>query len=352
MNPALARISALRPNKTWIAFGMALAIGLGAALIARGYLHRQMEAIEARGKSGTQPLIVAKRPLRKGDPISRETIAVRDVPNDYAHSLAIGPEDFPRIAGRVLEHGMEHGDILLWSLLEGDKVPTFSARIEVGRRAITVHVDEINSISGLLEPGDAIDLMLTLDQKGRKATFPLLQNVQVMATGQRSVDDPASGERRQYSTVTLDTTQAQARSVIIAREAGKITALLRNPKDSGVVEGDSAALAALLGQAGDVQSLVQAAGAAQSSERAIPVLYGGRRIDFKPEELMLRQDTAHDADEGPLGAAATPTPGNPPAPASGPAPAPGRPAPQAALPPGHAPLAPTHLPSHPGALPR
>lgn len=350
MNPALTRISALRPNKTWIALGMALAIGLGAAIIARSYLHRQMEAIEARGKSETRPLIVAKRPLRKGEPISRETIAVRDVPNDYAHSLAIGPEDFPRIAGRVLEHGMQHGDVLLWSLLEGDKVPTFSARIEVGRRAITVHVDEINSISGLLEPGDAIDLMLTLDQKGRKTTFALLQNVQVMATGQRSVDDPASGERRQYSTVTLDTSQAQARSVIIAREAGKITALLRNPKDPGIVEGDSAAMAALLGLADDVQSLVQAAGAAPSSERAIPVLYGGRRIDFKPEELMLRQDTARDADDGPSGAATAPTPS--PAPVSVPVPVPARPAPEAALQQGQASLFPTNLPIHPGALPR
>ena len=338
MNSALARITALRPNKTWVALAMALAIGLGAAVIARSYLHRQMEAIEARGKSKTRPLIVAKRNLSKGDPISKETIAVRDVPHDYAHSLAIGPEEFSRIAGRALEHGMQHGDILLWNLLEGDKVPTFSARIEVGRRAITVHVDEINSISGLLEPGDAIDLMLTLDQKGRKTTFPLLQNVQVMATGQRSVDDPRSGERRQYSTVTLDTSKAQARSVIIAREAGKITALLRNPKDSEVVEEDSAAMAALLGLAGDVQSLIQTAGAAQSPGRAVPVLYGGRRMDFKPEDLLLRQDKAHDAGEGPPEAAAAPTPVQP--------------ALQAALQPGQAPLFPASFPIQPSALPR
>ncbi len=107
-----------------------------------------------------------------------------------------------------------------------------------------------------------------------------------MATGQRVVDDPKSGERRQYSTVTLDTTQAQAQSVVIAREAGKITALLRNPQDTQVLAEDSAAMAALLGLAGDVQSLSNSAG---STGRTVPVLYGGRRSDFKPEELMLRQ---------------------------------------------------------------
>lgn len=295
MTSVLARISALRAYKTWIALGAALLIGLAAALVARGYLSRQMQAIEALGKSETRQLLVAKRALPKGESLSTDTLAVRDVPKDYAHSSAIPRADFHHVAGRTLEHGMESGDILLWSLLEGEKVPTFSARIEVGRRAITVHVDEINSISGLLEPGDAIDLMLTLDRKGRKTTFPLLQNVQVMATGQRSVDDPRSGERRQYSTVTLDTTQAQAQSVIIAREAGKITALLRNPRDSQVVEGDSAAMAALLGQAGDVQALVDEAGATDAPGRTIPVLYGGRSADFRPEDLVLRQDAPADA---------------------------------------------------------
>ena len=136
MNSALARITALRPNKTWVALAMALAIGLGAAVIARSYLHRQMEAIEARGKSKTRPLIVAKRNLSKGEPISKETIAVRDVPHDYAHSLAIGPEDFSRIAGRALAHGMQHGDILLWNLLLQRPFESSSMGIRVDRAAL------------------------------------------------------------------------------------------------------------------------------------------------------------------------------------------------------------------------
>lgn len=224
--PPLPRLAALRPDKTWLALGAALLIGLVAAFSVRGYLSRQMAAIEARSKGNTTALLVAKRDLKKGDTLSADTVAVREIPRDYAHSSAIAPEHFERIEGHSVEHNLKSGEILLWSLLQTKKAATFSARIDIGRRAITVHVDEINSISGLLEPGDAIDLMVTLEHNGKKTTFPLLQNVQVMATGQRSADDPKSGERRQYSTVTLDTTQAQARSVIIAREAGKITALL------------------------------------------------------------------------------------------------------------------------------
>lgn len=285
MKSAFARLSSLRPGKTWIALGAALAIGVAAALAARSYLNRQMAAMEALNRSEVQQLLVAKRDLRKGETMSIQTLAVRAVPKEYVHSSAITSGEFAHIKGRTLEHGMQQGDMLLWSLLEGEKVPTFSARVEVGRRAITVQVDEINSISGLLEPGDAIDLMLTLDRKGRKTTVPLLQNVRIMATGQRSVDDPRSGERRQYSTVTLDTSQAEAQSVIAAREAGKITALLRNPKDMQVAETDSAALAALLGMADDMQVL---ADASDATARAVPVLYGGNRAGFKPDDLTLR----------------------------------------------------------------
>lgn len=292
MKLPLSRLATLRPGKTWLALGAALLIGLAAAFSVRGYLSRQVAAIEARSKKETIALLVAKRALKKGDLLATGNVAVREIPLDYAHSNAIAPEHFERIEGQGIEHGLKAGEMLLWSLMQTRKAATFSARIEIGRRAITVHVDEINSISGLLEPGDAIDLMVTLDRGGKKITFPLLQNVQVMATGQRSADDPKSGERRQYSTVTLDTTQAQAQSVIVAREAGKITALLRNPQDTQVQAGDSAAIAALLGQAGDAQSLADGA-----AGRAVPVLYGGRHIDFKPEELTLGQATQRSNDK-------------------------------------------------------
>jgi pilus assembly protein CpaB len=189
---------------------------------------------------------------------------VRPVPVEFAHSVAIAPEDFDRIDGQVLAYAVKSGDMILWGLMEGKRVPTFSARVEAGHRAMTVPVDEINSISGMLEPGDMIDLMVTIDQRGKKVAFPLMQSATVMATGQRSMDDPKSGERRQYSTVTLDTTPEQAHHVIVAREIGKITALLRNPQDKQSLPNSGADVALMLGIKG---------GHIAGGE--VPVLYGG-----------------------------------------------------------------------------
>ncbi len=249
----LSKLNALRkfrPGKTWVVLGVALGIGLLAALAARTYLTNQMEAIEARGKGKMMAVVVAKVDIAKGARLSQQNLAVRQVPVEFGHSVAVTPEEFERINGQLLAYPVKSGEMILWGLMETQKTPTFSARVETGRRAMTVPVDEINSISGMLEPGDIIDLIVSVDQKGRKAAFPLLQGVQVMATGQRSVDDPKSGERRQYSTVTIDTTPDQAQGVIVAREIGKLTALLRNPQDKGPIGGAGMNSSALLGLAG------------------------------------------------------------------------------------------------------
>ncbi len=277
----------LKFNKTWAVLAIALSMGLLAALAARSYLSTQMEAIQVRAKGQQINLIVAKRDLKKGEKVSKENVAVRPVPTDYAHSIAINPNDFERLNGRVMAYPVKSGELILWGLLESKKAPSFSTNVAAGYRAITVPVDEINSISGMLEPGDKIDLMVSMDRKGKKITFSLLQNVQVMATGQRSIDDPKSGERRQYSTVTLNTTPAQAQNIIVARDVGKITALLRNPQDKHTSNNNNNAdVANLLGVKTDGQTLTV------EGEKQVPVLYGGRGSKLPPEGLKMGQTTA------------------------------------------------------------
>ena len=271
----------LKLYKTWIILGIALLIGSLAAFAARSYLSTQMEAIEARGKGKTVKVIVAKTELKRGDKLSADTVAVRSIPFDYANSAAIAPEAFDRIDGQSLAYPVRAGEMILWSLMEGKKVPTFSARVEAGHRAMTVAVDEINSISGLLEPGDVIDLLVTIDQKGKKITRPLLQGVQVMATGQRAADSARGGEIKHYSTVTINITPPQAQHLILARDAGKITALLRNPDDRNSIPGGNANMVALLNSGATTAPV----------DGGIPVLYGGS-IKIPPENLLMGRPVA------------------------------------------------------------
>lgn len=275
----LPKISSVRPTKTWIVLGVAVCIGILSALAARSYLSNRLAEIDARANGKTVSIVVAKRELRKGERLSTDNVSVRPIPLDYAHSQAIAPDNFDRIDGQALAYPVKAGEMILWGLLENKRTATFSVRVTPGHRAMTVPVDEINSISGLLEPGDAIDLMASVRKDDKEFVFPLLQNVVVMATGQRSTDDPKNGEKRLYSTVTLDTSPQQALDIIRARAAGKLTALLRNPEDK-------AALSKTLGDAGDFFSAAQhAPGPAESRE--IPILVGGRSASFPAAALHL-----------------------------------------------------------------
>lgn len=271
----LRRLQQFRPNRTWIILGVAISIGGIAAFAARNYLTNQISEIEARAKGETTAVVVAKKDLPKGAKLSPANAAIREVPVEFAHSGAVTPDQFDRVSGQVIAYPIKSGEMVLWALMETQKAPTFSARVAPGHRAITVPVDEINSISGMLEPGDTIDLIATVDRGGHHATFPLLQSVSVMATGQRSVDDPKSGERRQFSTVTLDTTPQQAQSLIVAREVGKLTALLRNPQDNHPI-----------GKSHEDASRPQT-GRSRQVNRTVPVIYGGNLSRLAPDAFKL-----------------------------------------------------------------
>lgn len=267
---------ALRPSRTWVVLGVALLFGLLAALLAGRYLSKRLAEIENRPQERTTQVLVAKQDLQAGTPLSTANVSIRDVPAEFAQSLAIRESQWSSVDGRILGFDLKSGEQLLWPLLEGPKVATFSARVAPGRRAITVAVDEISSISGLLEPGDFIDLLITFTHAGQKMTAPLLQDVQVLATGQRSVDDPRSGQTRTYSTVTLDTSWEEAQNIVVGRENGRLTALLRNPDDKEAVPGVITDLAGMLSDRAPVVDGL----------REVPVMYGGRGGSSIPPEAL------------------------------------------------------------------
>jgi pilus assembly protein CpaB len=273
----LSEITSHKSFKTWLVLGVALLIGLLAAWGAQSYLQNEMAQLSQRSRGGEVQVVVATSDLPKGTTISSANVAVRSIPTEYAHSGAVSPEQFSRVDGQAIGHSVKTGEMLMWALMENKRAPSFSARLEPGRRAITVPVDEINSISGLLEPGDRIDLLVTLEHKGEKMTVPLLQKVTVMATGQRVVDDPKGGEQRLYSTVTLDTTPDNAQTVVLARERGRLTAMLRHPQDESALRRSSV----------DVLALLNATPKITSNARVVPVLFGNRTGSFTPEALEL-----------------------------------------------------------------
>lgn len=263
-----------RFNKSAVVLALAVLIGGIASVATNRYLQRQVEAIQAKDKDRSMVrVVVSTEDLAKGTALSVTNVAAREVPQEWLHSNAIRENQFGKAEGHILAHPALRGEPIVWAQLEGERAASFSARLTPGRRAITVPVDEISSISGMLIPGDRIDIVLTLKRDHQTLMLPLMQSVLVMATGTRtSVDDP--GGKRVYTTLTLDATPEEARRILAAREVGKLAALLRAPGDRVAMTTEWNAADALLGLSP----------AKVAVESTVPVIYGGGQIR-NPENL-------------------------------------------------------------------
>jgi pilus assembly protein CpaB len=259
-------------GKNWLVLVLAIAIGAGGVFLVNSFIKNRVSDYEARikGQYKTVSIVVPTANLPRGTVVSAQNMAVREIPSIYAHNDAVTPEKFSVAEGQRLSFPLEEGKSLLWAHLEGGLAPTFSSRLPNGKRAVTVPVDEINSISGMLQPKDKIDLILTLSRQQNKVTLPLLQDVLVLATGTKVTTDkdPQTGQQTTitYRTVTLEVTQDEAKRIVLAQDSGKLTALLRHPEDSKHLPNEKITVANLLG-----------GGPIRAQGPGIEFIYGGKR---------------------------------------------------------------------------
>lgn len=226
-------------NRNWLMLGGAIALGLVATALSHKLLKDHMDALDARESSAHRMVnvVVPKRDLPRGAPIQndRAVWAVRPVPAEYASANAVDPQHFGQLVGGKLSAPLHAGEPLLTVYVE-TSAAMFSSTLEDGHRALTTEVDEVNSISGMLRPSDHIDLMVTAHGSGNgnqaETTFALLSNVAVLATGQVTHKGDDGNAQRTYTTITLSVSPEDAERIVVAKNSGRLTAVLRNPDDT------------------------------------------------------------------------------------------------------------------------
>lgn len=230
---------------TWITvlmIGGALSAGGAAAYFANGYINKTVNARRAQLDAQYEParIVVANADLRPGTFLSSQNVAVREVPKAFLSSEAIPADRWGAISGRVLAHPIRSGEPILFSHLAQELSAGFSAQLAEGMRALTFPVDEQSSISGMLAPGDRIDLFFTTTNANETVTLPLLANVPVIATGVRTTTNEALIRDKRdvgaYRTVTVSVTPQDAAKITLAQDAGKVTITLRQPHDDQPIQ--------------------------------------------------------------------------------------------------------------------
>jgi pilus assembly protein CpaB len=226
-----------------------VAIGLGVlgAFLAMLYLNARESSLRdlLKPKSALIGIVVASKDLLKGDVLDGSTLSIRDVPENYVDNNAVRPEQFEAIKGKILQQNLSAGRMLMSSYIGSHFPLDFSDTIALKRRAMTIQVDEMSTFTGLLRPGNRIDLFvnISIGDADEKSIMPVLENVEVLTTGRDSAHDYTekvrflrggvdAGINQAFTTVTLNVTAKEGAILASARDKGDLLALLRNREDN------------------------------------------------------------------------------------------------------------------------
>ena len=143
---------------------------------------------------------------------------------------ALGRAD---LVGAVVRAGMVDGEPITDTRVvrPGDR-GFLAAMLAEGHRALSVPVNAASGISGLIFPGDRVDLILSYsikeegqDRNERKASETVLSDIRVLALDQRT--DDVDGERVVAKTATLEVDPKEAEKLSLAQQLGDLSLSLR-----------------------------------------------------------------------------------------------------------------------------
>lgn len=194
----------------------------------------------------TTTVVAASRTLYQGVGITSDDLFVVNVPPEYLPMLkdaktgdALKADTFAsreRVVGQVpRERILANEFIRPERLADGNAGIGLNAVIPRGMRALSVNLKNADAVSGFLEPGNYVDVLVTMpDELGDPRTETILQAVFVLGVNSRAANETTEDSQtrgRQAPSVTFLVTPKQAEDIAFADEMGDISLTLRNVQD-------------------------------------------------------------------------------------------------------------------------
>jgi len=228
-----------------------LVAGLAAAVVTRAYIasvEDEARAIRAkfRREYGEMEALCFKRDTGSGTVIAATDLATCKTYEKGNLGVVLTKENISDIVGRKTVGFHAKGDPLRWNDIEGgnSRGTGLSSDIQPHFRAMSIDVNGSASVSGMVKPGDHVDVIGTFNlpddagniKRGDPVTCTILQKVLVLATGSETAK---SRSRLQglgnsgYSTVTLAVTPREAEMLAFAEQIrGRLVLTLRGRTDT------------------------------------------------------------------------------------------------------------------------
>lgn len=226
--------------------------GLGLAVL---WVNRfRIPASQVTPQQPSRPaLLTAQHSIPVGTPLREGDIGWREIPPGQIRpgQLLRGEVSETEFHGAITRRDFAMGEALMASeLVKPNDRRFLAAVLRPSKRGISIPVDPHQSSSGLVLPGDYVDVILTQDFGDNIANIPrrsvgetVVHSVRVIALDQLLGPATKAGnqmgapgtESRPPKTMTLEVSEQQAERLMVAMQLGKLHVALRPLEGSGSV---------------------------------------------------------------------------------------------------------------------
>jgi pilus assembly protein CpaB len=220
---------------------IALVAAGGTAMYARSWVASQQVVPTAAPapKEDVYEVLVADTNLAAGTFVKPQHLRWQRWPTDEVPDSYVlkGVRSDAEMIGAVVRRRIAAGEpIIDGAVVKPGERGFLAAVLEPGMRAVSVPISPTSANSGLIFPGDRVDLILTQslvtsDAEGsvRRVSETVLKNIRIIAMGTDTGDDPREGEANEKAkTATFEVTPRQAEEVALLTELGKLSLSLRS----------------------------------------------------------------------------------------------------------------------------
>lgn len=242
------------------------------AAMATYGVFRVLQAARTSARIATRPVVVAIKDIPAGSALDKRSLEVKQwpavaVPKDALSSLDAAESRVARVPVFVGEA------IVPGRLAPAGTSPGLEARIGAGMRAMSVRINDVAGLSGLVQPNSRVDVLVTLRETGgqivEEVSKLFLENMRVLSMGSRTTRDD-SGESSPATTATLEVTPTQAEKLAVAMRQGTIQLVLRGFDDEDSTGTKGATSSEVMAQLREAKPKAVVAAAPSRTSRAAP----------------------------------------------------------------------------------
>src|SRR5271165_2687788 len=179
-------------------------------------------------------LVAATKPLDAGATITADAVTLVDWPVNFPVEGAM--KNTQDVVGRMVMFPIAAKEPVRETLLAAPGAVGLTSKIPDGMRAVAVETNDVANVAGFLFPGCRVDVLVTFrpEQQGphsnEDVTATVLQNVEVLSTGERVQPDP-SGKPQKVRQVTMLLNPDDSEKLVMAANKGTVQFVLRNGTD-------------------------------------------------------------------------------------------------------------------------